>query len=359
MNPADIKLEYDQKFINFLIQEKISLLVSSYKSSTVLCIGTTMQHDINKIIYNTKLSVELCTFKRPTGMYYNNSTLWIGTQFQLSEFKDIGFTKYNGNCTDYDCTFVQRKSYVTGDIDTHDITINSEGKLYFIGTKCNAVCTISDNGYNIKIHWKPSWISSIVFEDRCHLNGLCSRNGIPRYITSVSTSDIISGWRENRFSGGIVYDIVYEKVLCTDLSMPHSPRWANDRLYLLEAGTGYFGYIDIENKSSEFKKLTFIPGFIRGLSIIKNKYALICSSLDRHETIFQDISLGNQLQLNNAEAKCGIFVVCLDTNKIISHLYFKTEPKELYDVIVIPDKMRPIIVSMDEINFPLISISAE
>jgi uncharacterized protein (TIGR03032 family) len=69
-------------------------------------------------------------------------------------------------------------------------------------------------------------------------------------------------------SGGVVIDMTTDEIVCEGLSMPHSPRWANGKLWVLNAGTGHIGWVDFKNKS--FVPLAFLPGFLRGLSIVGN-----------------------------------------------------------------------------------------
>ena len=40
-------------------------------------------------------------------------------------------------------------------------------------------------------------------------------------------------------------DVQTDEVVCEGLSMPHSPRWHNGKLWLLNAGTGYLGRMGI------------------------------------------------------------------------------------------------------------------
>ena len=46
--------------------------------------------------------------------------------------------------------------------------------------------------------WKPGFISKIVAEDRCHLNGLAMRDGKAAFVSAVCRSDTIDGWRADR-----------------------------------------------------------------------------------------------------------------------------------------------------------------
>jgi len=77
------------------------------------------------------------------------------------------------------------------------------------------------------------------------MNGLAMRDGAPAYVTAVSESDVADGWRERRTGGGIVVDVSSGEVVGRGLSMPHSPRVHNGKLYLLDSGTGRFGMLDL------------------------------------------------------------------------------------------------------------------
>ena len=68
--------------------------------------------------------------------------------------------------------------------------------------------------------------------------------GVPRYVTAVSKSDTIDGWRDRRFDGGIVIDVQTGKIAIGGLSMPHSPRLYRGKLWVLNSGTGEIGSIE-------------------------------------------------------------------------------------------------------------------
>lgn len=73
--------------------------------------------------------------------------------------------------------------------------------------------------------------------------------------------------------------------------MPHSPRWYQDKLWLLNSGTGELGYIKMEK--GEFQPLTFCPGYLRGLAFTGN-YAIVGLSQPRNET-FTELELQEKL----------------------------------------------------------------
>lgn len=65
-----------------------------------------------------------------------------------------------------------------------------------------------------------------------------------KYVTAVSQSNVADGWSDRRHDGGRVIDIDSNDVIASGLSMPHSPRVYRDKLWLLNSGTGHFGFID-------------------------------------------------------------------------------------------------------------------
>jgi uncharacterized protein (TIGR03032 family) len=52
------------------------------------------------------------------------------------------------------------------------------------------------------------------------------------------------GWRENKPHGGILMDVASGEIISRGLSMPHSPRWHDRRLWPLESGTGRLPLMD-------------------------------------------------------------------------------------------------------------------
>src|SRR5690606_16872841 len=118
---------------------------------------------------------------------------------------------------------------------------------------------------------------------------------------------------------------------------------------VLEAGTGYFGYVDFETK--KFVQKVFIPGYLRGLAFIDDRYALVGSSEDRHEQCFQGLPLGDRLKEEGISAKCGMFVIDLKTYDKPHHLIFYSLINKLYDICVLPGCNRPKIADVgDESN---------
>lgn len=173
--------------------------------------------------------------------------------------------------------------------------------------------------------------------------------GEPRYVTAVSRSDVADGWRDHRQAGGVVIDVQSNEVILDGLSMPHSPRLHGDKLWLLDSGRGEFGHVDRDH--GRFEPVAFLPGYGRGLSFI-NGFAVIGVSKPRNNRTFSGLPLDDRLKGKNAEARCGLYVIDLETGDAAHWLRIEGLVDELYDVAVLPNIQRPMAIGLktDEIR---------
>lgn len=44
--------------------------------------------------------------------------------------------------------------------------------------------------------WQPRFVTDLVAEDRCHLNGLAMVGGKPKYVTALGQTNEPRGWKE-------------------------------------------------------------------------------------------------------------------------------------------------------------------
>jgi len=154
--------------------------------------------------------------------------------------------------------------------------------------------------------WKPPFVSKIIKEDRCHLNGLAMEDGVPRYVTAVSRSDTVDGWRDRRADGGIVVDVRSGEIVIGGPSMPHSPRLYRGKLWVLNSGTGEIGWVERGSSAdgARFHVLAFCPGFVRGLAF-HGKHAFVGLSKPRYER-FEGLALDRKLAEADSEPWCGL-----------------------------------------------------
>jgi uncharacterized protein (TIGR03032 family) len=286
------------------------------------------------------------TFPRCMGLGGNTQTLWMSSRYQVWRFENSlqPGQVYNH----YDRIYIPQMAYTTGDLDIHDIIMQPDGKPVFVNTLFSCLATVSET-HSFRPIWKPPFISRLAPEDRCHLNGMAAIEGQPAYVTAVGRSDASDGWREHRRGGGILMDVRTDEVVCEGLSMPHSPRWYRDRLWLLEAGTGFFGYVDLQ--SGRFERVCFCPGFLRGLSFVGD-YALVGMSGVRENRTFSDLELDQNLAERNVSARCGIQVINLKNGTAEHWVRMEGVVQELYDVKALPQVRRPLLIGTqkDEIH---------
>lgn len=245
----------------------------------------------------------------------------------------------------YDACFMPRVHYATGMLDAHDVGIDADGSIVFVNTRYNCLATVSET-HSFSAIWKPSFISALVDEDRCHLNGLAMRDGKPAFVTSVSRSDTIDGWRDRRADGGVVIDVQSNEIVCEGLSMPHSPRWHDGALWVLNSGSGELGRIELPSAGGgpgRFVPVAFCPGFLRGLAF-HGQFAFVGLSRPRYKR-FEGLALDQKLRDADSEPWCGVQVIDTTSGTCVDWFRIDGDIGELYDVEVVQGFQCPMTVS--------------
>ena len=340
--PEDLKIKFSDDCVEWLSRSKISFVVSTYQIGKILTIGHRT---------DGRFSVFERTFDRCMGMCptSDQNGFFLSCKNQIWRFEN---TLPEGQLVDgHDKLFVPQSSTITGDCDIHDMVVDRDDQLVFVNTLFNCLATTS-NTHSFRLYWKPSFIQQLVPQDHCHLNGLATRDGVPAYVTAVSCSSHADGWRGARHDGGVVIDVATDAVIARGLSMPHSPRWYRDQLWICNAGTGEFGSIDLT--SGQFQPLTFCPGFMRGLAFFEN-YAVIGVSKPRENRTFNGLALNQQLSRRNLQSMCGLLIVDLSSGVIEHSIQFQGLIHELYDILVLRKARNPKLLGFrsEEIDYTI------
>ena len=340
MTRPSLELSGSSLFTNWLAAAGGALAFTTYQAGKVFLIG--LQRD-------GRLSVFERSFERPMGLGAAPGRFWMSSRFQLWRFEN--FLDAGEEREGFDALYVPTTGHTTGDIDMHDIHVGPDGTPVFVATRFNCLATLSPRGSFAEL-WRPPFIDDLVAEDRCHLNGLAMDAGRPAFVTCLSRSNVFEGWRARRRDGGVVLDVASGEVAAADLSMPHSPRLHDGSLWVLQAGSGEFGRIDLA--SGEFEPVCFLPGFARGLSFVGH-HAVIGLSRPRENRTFQGLVLNERLEALGASPDCAICVVNLHTGEIEHRLSIEGVVEEIYDVAVLPGVTRPKMLGFrsDEINFTI------
>lgn len=322
----NLEFNSSRQFLAWLAEQHLSLAFTTYQAGKIFFVG---------LKPDGRLWVFERTLERPMGLCVSESSLYISTLYQLWRFENI--VGMDTAHLEFDALYVPQVGYVTGDLDIHDIAVAESGQRVFVNTLFSCLATVSETHSFEKV-WQPPFISKLAAEDRCHLNGLAMREGKPAFVTAISQSDIAEGWREHRQSGGCVVDVQSDEVVVSGLSMPHSPRWYRDKLWLLNSGTGEFGWVDLE--VGRFEPVAFCPGYLRGLAFQGN-FAVVGLSKPRHNQSFTGLALDDRLEDKEANARCGLMVIDLCSGDIVHSLSMGGIVEELYDVAMLPRVRQP------------------
>ena len=333
-----VEVTTSRQFPPWLAEMRLSLAFTTYQAGKLFLLG--LQPD-------GRLAVFERTFNRCMGLHGDGQTLWLSALYQLWRFENAlaPGELYNGA----DRLYVPKIGYTTGDLDIHDVAVEASGRVIFVNTRFGCLATLNERASFTPL-WRPPFLSKLAPEDRCHLNGLALDDGKARYVTAVSASDVADGWRDKRREGGVVIDVRSDEIVAAGLSMPHSPRMYRGKLWLLNAGTGFFGSIDLAK--GKFEPLTFCPGFLRGLAFAGD-YAIVGLSGPRHDKkTFGGLALDDELIRRGAEARSGLQVIDLRNGDVVHWLRLEGMVTELYDVVTLPGVIRPMALGFktDEIQ---------
>jgi uncharacterized protein (TIGR03032 family) len=333
-NPPKIDYSMSAGLVRRLAQMRVSLAFTSYQSGILYMLGR-----------NAKGGAQLhqSAMPKPMGLHYDPSgRLTLTAGFQIMRFENVlgSHERINGL---FDACFVPRMIHMTGQLDAHDVGLDTHGNPVFVNTRYNCLAA-PDPRHSFRPLWRPPFITDLVDEDRCHLNGLAVQDGVPAYVTAVSRSNTIDGWRDRRADGGVIVDVRSNEIVCEGLSMPHSPRMHRGELWVLNSGTGELGVISgLSSGMGRFEPRVFCPGFLRGLSF-HGDFAFVGLSKPRYKR-FEGLALDDRLRAADSEAWCGVQIIDLSRGTCVDWFRIDGAVGELYDVEVLPNITCPMAVS--------------
>jgi len=334
------KISYNIEVPAILKKNKISILLTTYQPGKLIIISPE-----NDLLLQKPIS-----FKKPMGIAIQGNKLAVACQDEIiifSKNENVG-SFINKDSTNFDSIFLQRSSYHTGTLDIHDLDFG-DGLLWGVNTLFSCL-SIFDINHSFKPKWKPNFISNLVPEDKCHLNGMEMVDSLPKYATSLSIDDTKQGWRINKLNTGVLIEVPTGEIILSNLSMPHSPRIYKNELYLLESGKGTLVKVNTTKKIVEV--IYNFNCFIRGLAF-SNGIAFIGKSLIRDDSV--DF---NHLEIKENSKNAGVIMFNLETMSIIGEINYEKDIQELYDIQILENSLNPIIISNelkeynDIITFP-------
>ena len=334
-NKPVFELFTSRGFESWLKSHKSSIAFTTYQVGKIFFLG--LKPDGKLWVFNRDIG-------RCLGLALSGPDLWVTGGAQIYRFRDAMSDETPNAGGAPDALYVPQTSYFTGDLDAHDVAVDGGGQVLFVNTRFNCLATVSDT-HSFRPLWKPPFISRLAAEDRCHLNGVALFEGRAKYATCVSQSDVFDGWRDHRENGGIVIDVDSGEIVCSGLSMPHSPRWHDGQLWVLNSGSGALGRVDLGSR--KFEAVSFCPGYLRGLAFIDKRYALVGLSKPRENRTFLGLPLDAALRERDIAARCGLYVVDITTGDIAHSVTIEGIVSELYEVTVIPGVRQPSMIGLN------------
>lgn len=332
------QVEASPGFAGWLREQDVSLAITTYQIGKVFLVGA---EDAGR------LNVTERTFERCLGIASQGGSLHLAGLNAIYRFENV--VPAGENLEGYDAVYVPQVAWYTGDVFAHDIAPLASGRPVFVNTLFSCLATV-DEAASFRPVWQPRFISRLAPQDRCHLNGLAADpvTGGPAYATAAAETDTPRGWSERRVGGGVVLDVGSGEVACAGLTMPHSPRLHDGRLYVLNAGTGELGLVDTQ--AARFHPLAFLPGFARGLALHRG-HALVGLSLPRANEVFAGLPLEDRLKAENQPAICAVAVVELASGRVLHWMRLGGVVRELYDIAILPGARRPMLIGLAQSQF--------
>ena len=306
-----------------------SLLVTTFQAGRVILMRPA----------GDAMNTHFMALPRPMGLAADTDRIFVGAHRSVHEYRNVpAVASHLDPPNANDAVYLLRNVHVTGHVDIHEMAF-AGSECWYVNTLFSCLCTL-DNEHSFVPRWRPRFVSGYAPEDRCHLNGLAMDSGKPRYATALGTSNEREGWRHDKRSGGVMLEVASGEIVATGLSMPHSPRLHNGRLWVLESGKGALSTVDPATGLVE--TVAQVPGFTRGLDFA-GPIAFVGLSQLRASNPFTDIQLTDQ----NPDRSSGVWAVNIDTGRIVAFLHFSASVEEIFAVQVLPGLLAPVILEDD------------
>lgn len=320
--PAPVEFHFTQTdSLPALLEELgVTVLVTTYQANKLLVVRAR----------RGGLSILVRTFDRPMGLAADARRIALGTRDQIWHFRNAPDLAPRVEPPGaHDACFLPRASHVTGDIGIHELARGGPdgAELWVVNTRFSCLCTI-DPDYSFVPRWRPPFITALAAEDRCHLNGLAMHDGRPACVTALGRTDTPGGWRAGKSRGGCLMTVPDARLIADDLCMPHSPRWHDSRLWVLESGTGRL--LRIDPATGHRDTIAELPGFARGLAFAGH-YAFVGLSKIRETSAMDGVPLAQRRK----DLKSGVAVVDLRDGRVAGAVDFQSAVEEVFDVQIL------------------------
>lgn len=232
----------------------------------------------------------------------------------------------------YDAYYTPLVTFHTGDCLIHDMVATRQG-LVVANTRFSTVDLI-DGRHNFNPIWRPPFISLPMPEDRCHLNGLALAGNTLKYVTAFGPFNVAGGWRSKQDFHGVLIDAADGRCVAEGLSVPHSPRIIDGKVYFCESGYGTLVRINPDDGQREV--VCELPGLTRGVDA-HGGIAFVGMSSQRKSASLPTLPL----LVRHEALTAGIAAVDLASGEVLGMVRIQNAGREILDVKIIPNCALP------------------
>lgn len=300
----------------------INIVLTSYTAGRVFVFGS--QQGSESIVQSG------FRIKKAAGIAKKGDLLAIAGDNGVVVFRYDSRLSHPQNSEVYRSVFYPVRDFKTYHLNLHDLAFTTQG-LVGVCTGQNCLGQIDNAEYlQFRSIWQPNFIGDVSFTDCCHLNGMATdEQGQIRYVTAFSQSNSNESWRQDVGLGtGLVIDVRTQAHVATGLSMPHSPRWYQGRLYYLNSAAEQLCCFDPVTGLS--KVLLQAEGFLRGMDFYQH-YAFIGVSRLRKTSSFGFLPIAKRV------IKPGFIIVDLLKQEIVGDVLLPDGVDEVFDLKVLTE----------------------
>ena len=318
---TEVGYHYSPRFPAVLEEAGCSLLVSTYQAGQLVAVG----------VADGELALSFRGFDRVMGVAVGADRIAVAGKGQIWSLDDHSeLAAAIEPAGRYDRCWLPRSSTVTGEIQCHEMAWGTRTAA----SRTSGSSTPSSPAWPARppLQLRAALAAAVRHragaEDRCHLNGLAMRDGSPAFVTVwPHATNRVGGARPQRQRRRARRRP--GEAVTTGLAMPHSPRWHEGSLFVLDSGMGQLERVDLATGSRE--AIAAVPGYTRGLAL-HGGLAFVGLSKIRETATFGGVPIAAY----HDQLKCGVGVVELSTGNTVATLQFDNGVEEIFDVQAVP-----------------------
>ena len=122
IDPAKLSLDASRSFVDWLLQQRLSLALTTYQSNRLILVGVKPEGRLSSVVRS---------FDRAMGLWATPDLLYLTSRHQLWRLSNP--LQPGEQWRGHDRLYVPRLCYWTGEIDAHDLVVDATGRPVFSG----------------------------------------------------------------------------------------------------------------------------------------------------------------------------------------------------------------------------------